>query len=235
MTEFWRYLVVAAIREAGAKMAAVLPGVLAMLTLLALGAILGFLVRVGLTRLARAIGLDQWSQDWGLVAALTRAGITRSPSQILGLVAFWGVFAMFATMGIDALGLPGTPAATGVMVQFLPRLLAAGLILVVGWLAANFLGQAVLIGAVNAEIPEARLLSRAVRWAVILFTFATTLTQLGIGAEMVTVAFGVTFGGAIFAIALAFGLGGRDLAREIIERRLRRETGPQPRDTLSHL
>jgi len=181
------------------------------------------------------VNLDRWSHAWGLTQALARAGIGRTPSQVLGLVAFWGVFAIFATMGIDALGLPGTPGATGMIVQLLPRLLAAALILVVGWLAANFLGQAILIAAVNAGVPEARLLSRAVRWAVLLFTFATTLTQLGIGTEMVMVTFGITFGGLIFALALAFGLGGRGLAQDILDRRLRREPDPHPSEPMTHL
>ena len=105
----------------------------------------------------------------------------------------------------------------------------------VGWLAANFLGQAALIAAVNAGLPEARLVSRGVRWAVLLFTGATTLTQLGIGAEMVMVTFGITFGGLIFALALAFGLGGRALAQEILERRFRRAGAAQPGETISHL
>jgi hypothetical protein len=68
---------------------------------------------------------------------------------------------------------------------------------------------------------------------VLLFASATAVTHLGIGKEMVLVAFGITFGGLIFALALAFGLGGRSLARQILERRLRRERHPE--DTLSHL
>jgi len=235
MTDFWRDLVITAIREMALKIAAVLPKVLATLILLALGGLLAFVARAILTRLARAVDFDRRSHAWGLTQALARAGISRTPSQVLGLVAFWGVFAIFATMGIDALGLPGTPGATGMIVQLLPRLLAAALILVVGWLAANFLGQAVLIAAVNAGVPEARLLSRAVRWAVLLFTFATTLTQLGIGTEMVMVTFGITFGGLIFALALAFGLGGRGLAQDILDRRLRREPDPHPSEPMTHL
>ena len=103
-----------------------------------------------------------------------------------------------------ALGLPGSPGVTATLVALVPRILAATLILIVCWLAANFLGQAVLIAAVNAGFLEARLLSRGVRWAVMLFTAATTLTQLGIGTQMVMVTFGVTFGGIVFALALAF-------------------------------
>jgi hypothetical protein len=236
MTDFWRDLVLAAIREMIGRMAVVLPNVLAMLTLLALGVVLGLAARAILTRLARALDLDRRSQAWGLAGALLRAGIGRTPSQVVGLVAFWAVVALFATMGIDALSLPGSPGMTATLVSLLPRVLAAALILIVGWLAANFLGQAVLIAAVNAGLPEARLLSRGVRWAVMLFTAATTLTQIGIGTQMVMVTFGVTFGGVVFALALAFGLGGRHLARGILERRARRDRSePHPRETLSHL
>jgi len=73
-----------------------------------------------------------------------------------------------------------------------------------------------------------------VYWAVLLFAAATALTHLGIGKEMVLVAFGITFGGMVLALALAFGLGGRALAREILERRLRR-ADPPPQERITHL
>src|SRR5262249_1909623 len=112
---------------------------------------------------------------------------------------------------------------------FLPPLFAALLILLAGWLLANFLSRTILIAAVNARLPEARLLARAAHWAIVLFTVATALTHLGIGKEMVLVAFGITFGGLVFALALAFGLGGRHLAAQLLARRLRRESPPPPR------
>jgi hypothetical protein len=157
------------------------------------------------------------------------------PSYILGRLAFWGVFAVFATMGIDALALPGAPRATELLIHLLPRLVAGVLILIIGWLAANFIGQALLIAAVNAGLPEARLLARTARWGVLLFAIATTLTQLGIGRDMVMLAFGITFGGLILALSLAFGLGGRAVAREILEQRLRRKRERHPRETITHL
>jgi len=235
MRDAWQDLVWTEIQSLGVRLAGVLPGLLAMLTLLALGALLGWAASAMLTRLARALDVDRRSEAWGLTAAWSRAGISRKPSQVLGLLAFWGLFAIFTTMGIDALALPGAPGVAATVVQFVPRLVAALLILMVGWLAANFLGQGVLIAAVNAGVPEARLLARAVRWGVLLFAAGTTLTQLGIGKEMVLVAFAVTFGGLILALALAFGLGGRGLAREILEHRLRRDREPHPLETISHL
>jgi hypothetical protein len=77
-------------------------------------------------------------------------------------------------------------------------------------------------------------MARAIRWGVLLFASATAFTHLGIGKEMVLVAFGITFGGLIFALALAFGLGGRGVARQILERHIRGRE-PHPRETLTHL
>jgi Mechanosensitive ion channel, conserved TM helix len=235
MTDFWRDLVLTAIHNMSVTLGTVLPSILAMLTLVALGALLGWIAGTVVARLAQALALDQRSRTWGITAALARAGIYRPPSQVLRLVAFWGIFVIFATMGIDALAIPGAPGATSMLMRFLPRLLSALLILVVGWLAANFLGQAMLITAVNAGILQARLLARTTRWVILLFAVATALVEIGIGRDMVLIAFGVLFGGLVLALALAFGLGGRHLAREILERGRRREREPAPQDSITHL
>src|SRR5437870_3558312 len=165
MADFWRDLVLTAMRNMSVTLGTVLPSILAMLTLVVLGAVLGWIAWALVGRLARAMDLDQRSRTWGVTSALARAGVYRPPSQVLRLVAFWGIFVIFATMGIDALAIPGAPGATGVLLRVLPRLLSALLILVVGWLAANFLGQAMLIAAVNAGVVQARLLARATRWS----------------------------------------------------------------------
>lgn len=235
MTDLWSDLVLTAIGNMRATLATVLPSILAMLALVALGALFGWLAGALVSRLARAIHLDDRSRAWGLTSALARASIYRPPSQVLKLIAFWGIFMVFATMGIDALAIPGAPGATGVLMRFLPRLLSALLILVVGWLAANFLGQATLITAVNAGVVQARLLARATRWIVLLFVVATALTEIGIGKDMVLIAFGTLLGGIVLALALAFGLGGRHLARDLLDRGRRREREPAPQDTISHL
>jgi hypothetical protein len=216
------------------RLFAIIPGILVLLTLLAVGLLLAWLVRLAVSRGSRAVGVDRVFERWGLAPSLRRSGIVRLPSDVLGLVCFWAIFILFASVGVDGLALPGAPGATALLVAFLPPLFAAALILLVGWLVANFLSQGVLIAAVNARLPEARVLARGVYWSVLLFAVATALTHLGIGKEMVLVAFGITFGGVVFAVALAFGLGGRNLARHILERRLHRST-PPAQERITHL
>src|SRR5204862_7433442 len=134
---------------------------------------------------------------WGLGPSLRRSGVLRLPSELLGALGFWATFVVFACFAIDSLQLPGSTGAMLVLLAFLPPLFAAALILLVGVLIANFLSQGLLIAAVNAGLPEARVLARAVQWAVVLFAAATALTHIGIGKEMVIVAFGITFGGLV--------------------------------------
>ena len=192
------------------------------------------MARLAVGRLGRMLGIDRAFERWGLSPSLRRSGILRPASDVLGLVCFWAIFIVFASAAVDALARPGAPVATALLLSFLPPLFTAALILLVGWLVANFLSQGVLIAAVNARVPEARLAARGVYWGVVLFAAATALTHVGIGKEMVLVAFGITFGGVVFALALAFGLGGRAVARHILERRLRRES-PPPQERISHL
>jgi hypothetical protein len=220
--------------DVGDRLAAVLPGLLAMVILLGLGLALGWVVRVVVTRVARAVGFDRHTERWGLGASMRRAGIMRSAAETLGILCSWAIFVLFASLGIDALASPDSRTGTAFLISFLPPLFAAVLIVIVGWLIANFVGQGILIAAVNAGLPEARLLARAAHWGVLLFAVATALTHLGIGKEMVLVAFGITFGGLVLALALAFGLGGRTIAADLLGRRLRRDSSPD-RERLTHL
>src|SRR5437763_10399457 len=236
MPDRWSDGVWSALLETRERLAAVLPGLFVLVVLLGLGVLLGWAAKFVLERGARALGFDRVMERWGVAASLRRSGVQRAPSGVLGLVAFWGIFLFFASAGVDAVAVPGGHSATALLLAFLPPLFAALLILVAGWLLANFLGRTILIAAVNARLPEARLLARAAHWAVVLFTVATALTHLGIGKDMVLVAFAITFGGLVLALALAFGIGGRHFAAQLLAHRLRRESAPPPpQERLTHL
>jgi Mechanosensitive ion channel, conserved TM helix len=103
---------------------------------------------------------------------------------------------------------------------FLPQLLAALVILVLGYLVGVFLQRATLLAAVNAALPRARVLAAAVQGLVLLFTAAMALEQVGIGRSIVLAAFSVAFGSVGLAVALAFGYAARDYARSVLERHL---------------
>src|SRR5438128_1567217 len=174
MADFWRDLVLTAMRNMSVTLGTVLPSILAMLTLVVLGAVLGWIAWALVGRLARAMDLDQRSRTWGVTSALARAGVYRPPSQVLRLVAFWGIFVIFATMGIDALAIPGAAGARlrrGIRSPTFnsaagARTCRRGRPSVWGWPTT---GAASLGGArgVGSDSPRARdMVAREVHWSV---------------------------------------------------------------------
>lgn len=234
MSELWQETMVDAFRETMKRMALFIPKLMALLTFVLIGWAAAALVKFLLLRILTACRFDPLCERLGLANALGKAGMKHPASQIIGRISFWIVFLLFAFMGIDALDLPATANLMGLVLGFLPHVVAASLVALVGILLANFAGEAALIAAVNAQIQEARLIANLIRWGILLFTSAMVLTQLGIAKEIVVSAFSILFGGIVLALAIALGLGGRNIAKDALERRLRKRE-PEPEDELSHL
>jgi hypothetical protein len=218
MNDTWAQILVTAFREVALRVAAVAPRLLAALILVVLGWVVAAVVRNLTVRVLRAADVDGRSARVGLTSTLGRAGIKRSPSEMLGRLVFWLLFLMSLLMGVEALEIPATAGLVAVAGRFLPNLLVAVLVLLIGWLLAQFLAQTVLIFVVNAQVGGGPVVAAAVRWLVLAFAAGVALTQLGIAREMVLLVFGIALGGLVLALALAFGLGARDLARQALER-----------------
>ena len=233
MGQVWQELFAESFRETMHGIAVFLPRIVVMLMLLVIGILVGWIVKALLLRVLRTLRLDAVSERAGLALALQRAGIKRSASQLVGLSAFWLIFLFFSFAGLNVLAVSAATDVVRLILQYLPHLLAALLVLLTGWLLANFLAQAALIAAVNAQFFGARFLAAAVRWGVLSLTLAMVLTQLGIAKEVVVAAFSIAFGGVVLALALAFGLGAKEHAKKFLDRSL--EEQPDHQDHISHL
>ena len=233
MSMLWQEAMLEAFRETTMRMAHLLPKLLALLTFLALGLAVGWLVKFFLLRVLRAFRFDALCERFGLGSSLAKTGTMQSASNLVGRLAFWVVFLLFAVMGIDALDLTATANMMNAIIGFLPHMLAALLLLFFGILLANFIAEATLIATVNAQIQEARTIATFIRWGVLIFTVAMVLTQLGIAKEIVVSAFSITFGGVVLALAIALGLGGQSIAKDVLEERFHRRKVEQ--DEMSHI
>jgi len=236
MADFWDKALLHPLTDLGVKILALLPNLLAMLIIASLGWMLAWAAGVLIERLLRIIGLDRISDRLGATTALLRGGVKADPSHLIGRAAYWFLFAFAVIAALAALNLEPINRFAQSFLAYIPHLLTAAIILVAGYLLSNFVGQAVLITAVNAGLPPARMVAALSRWGVQLVAVAMALEQLGIAQHIVVVGFGITFGGIIMAAALAFGLGGKDLAKAFLERRLsQREANQAPPDDLRHL
>jgi len=206
-----------------------LPGLLALILaiaiLTAVGALAAYLLRRILTaarfdeRLARNRATDMTAiQDW--VPA-------HSPTTLIARTAFWGCVVLGIVIGILSFD-ASYSSASQVSVFLLPYLthsVGAVILLIVGNIIARFLARSVLIGAVNAKLTYARFLSLGVKWLVLVLTAAMVLDHLGIGGRIVELAFGILFGGIVLTLALAVGLGSREIVSRSLERTADRTQG----------
>jgi hypothetical protein len=223
-----------ALRLAGTRIvesvANFLPGALVFLVLLTGSFLVALLLRYLLLRMLRGLDVDRRAELLGLsLAAWTPS---RSASTLIASLAFWVVLGLGVLLGLTALdaALPSRFATT--VLAYVPHLVAALVILILGGIIARFLARAVLIGAVNMGVQQARLGSLAVKWLVLILAAAMALDHVGIGRTVLLLAFGILFGGMVLAVALAVGLGARDAVGRAIERQLR---APEGDDKLDHV
>jgi hypothetical protein len=224
----------AAFRLAGARIADgianFLPGALAFLALLVGSVVVALILRYALQRALSSLDFDRRAEFLGLsLAAWTPSG---SVTTLIVSLVYWLVLAVGLLLGLTALDatLPSQFAVS--VLQYVPHLLAALLILIAGGFVARFLAHAVLIGAVNMGVQHSRLFSLTVKWLVLFVVAAMALDHLGIGRTVLLLAFGIVFGGVVLAVALAVGLGARDAVGRAFDRALREPSGD---DKLDHV
>ncbi len=225
MWERVRQVLSEALDRLGAVAAADLPGLVAMLLVLACGVGLAFAVRALLRRALSRVGLDHRAREWGVTTGRNLEP-RREPSWLVARGAFWFVLLAAVALALDVLG-AGTSTAAGLaLLAALPRLVVGTVVLLVGVGAARFLERSVLIGAVNRQLHQARQLALGVKWLVFILAAAMALEHVGVGGGLATLAFGIILGGVMLAVALAVGLGARDAVARALERHIPPEPPP---------
>jgi hypothetical protein len=217
MTDFLN-LILEPLKEVFKNIFKFLPNLLAMLIIILIGIIAARIVRAVLLRLLKAINFDSWSDRMGLTSVMRKGDLWAKPSIAVGAFVFWLLIIVAFMAGLDALQVRAIDNLTSQFVLYLPRVLAAVLILVFGYIVTGFIGRAVLISAVNRGYHFARLLAEAVRLLLVVLFVAMALEQLQVAPNIVVAAFSIIFGGIVLALAISFGVGGINAAQKIIER-----------------
>jgi uncharacterized membrane protein len=195
---------------------AILPGILAFLVALAVLTLIGMavsaLLRRGLTaaRFDEHLARNRGNIDWAP---------STSPTALIARVSFWASVLLGLLIGIAAFDASYATATTlpSSLLPYLTRVVGAVFLLIAGTLIARFLARSVLIGAVNQQLQYARFLSLGIKWLVLVLTAAMVLDHLQMGGNIVALAFGILFGGIVLTLALAVGLGSRDLVSRSLE------------------
>lgn len=216
------------------EIANLLPGMIALVVALLLAALIAVILRYILRRSLRGIGFDERIVRWGGAAVLAWSP-SKSPTQLVTRLVSWVIMIIGFLVGISAFDANITSQFVLRTFGYLPNVAAAVLVLLVGGLLARFLGRSILIGAVNMNMQYARLLSVGVKWLVLVLAAAMALNHLQIGGGIVQLAFGILFGGIVLALALAVGLGSKDLVSRSLERQSLKTTKEEIEEPFRHL
>lgn len=193
------------------------PGLLAMLLTFVLGMLAAALVRLALRALLPRVGFDRFAAGLGVTLLLERGGVTRPPAQVAASLAAWAVVIVSTLLAISMLKVQVASDLVARAFAYLPQVLVAGAVLLLGMLASAFARRSILIAAVNAGLASGRLLATGAEIFVMALSIAMALEHVGVGREIIVASFTILFGGVVFALALAFGLAGRKLARQVLE------------------
>jgi hypothetical protein len=216
---------VASLTSFWTQLAGFVPQLLAALLLLFVGWILASLIRTGVVKLLDVLKFDELSQKTGIDAFLKQGNINLSLSRIVANLIYWLFILVMIVMVSNSLGLHAVAELFNRVVLYIPNIIVAILVLVFGVLLARFINRLVFAYLNNMGVEGALTLSTISEYAVIIFVIFVALEQLEIGTQLLTAAFQIGFGAIGLALALAFGLGGKDWAAGVIKRMTEKRNG----------
>jgi hypothetical protein len=218
-------------------LASFLPGILAFLLAVVIFSLIGWALSALLTRLLTALRFDERlasRETPNSPAVLADWSPSSSPTLLASRIAFWICVLAGVAIGISAFDASYSSDSqySIFLLPYVAHVTGAILILLAGGILARFLARSVLIGAVNAQLHYARFLSLGIKWLVYVLAAAMALDHLHIGGGIVELAFGILFGGIVLTLALAVGLGSRDLVTRSIEKTMEKPTPITPTELL---
>ena len=214
--ENWNYVVLDPIRAMLASTAAYVPKLLGALFILILGWIFAKVVREISHRILQSIKFESIAQKAGISEVLGKGGIRMTASEMISRLVYWFIMIIILVMTLNALGLTVASQLLERITAYIPRVISALFVLIIGMFLSNVISGIVGTTALNTKIPKPEALQTLTRWAILVFTALTALGELGIGTLIVSATFNIFFGAICLALALAFGLGGKEVAGKIL-------------------
>jgi hypothetical protein len=211
------YLIIEPTREMLIKTLGYLPTLLGAMVILVVGWLVAKTLRRLVGRALKTVHFDKLADKAGISEILSKGCLATSPIEVVSGLVYWLTIIMVLVMVVNALGLPQASDVLESLFAYIPNVIAALFVLVVGMFLANFVSGIVRTAAGNAYLPRPEVFAGVSRWAIIVFAGTISLKELGIATLLVTTTFNIILGGVCLALAIAFGLGGKDTAAKYLE------------------
>jgi hypothetical protein len=206
-----------------------LPKLLLAIVILIAGWLLAKFLRYILVRALKAINFSILSERAGVDGFLRQGGIKTDTAGVLSMLFYWAIILAAFMVAFNGLGLTYVTDLVGRVLVFIPRVIIAVLILAFGAYFARFVASSVMAYLHNVGFADGELLGRIAQYAVMIFVVLIALDELNIGGDIIRQTFLILLSGVVFALALAFGIGGQKWAAEMLERWRPRKAGGKER------
>lgn len=216
------------------EMAHLLPGMVALIVALLVSIVAAWILAIFVRRLLASVHFDERLAHWGF-ASVADWSPMNSPTRLVSRTAALLVILTGFLIGIAAFDAESTYLLVRSVFAYVPNVVGAILVLVVGGVVASFLARSVLIGAVNLNLQYARLLSLGVKWMVTVLTVAMALEHLEIAPGIVKLAFGILFGGIVLTLVLAVALNSKEVVTKSLEREMKEPSGENIEEPFRHV
>jgi len=214
----WSQAMLSSFAAALTVLFAAIPKILAFAAILIIGWFVASLIARAIAAVLRRVRFNELSTQSGFTAFVQNMGLDTDASGAIALTAKWFIRLIALVVAFDALGLPAVSDVLRQLLMWIPNLIVAIVVLVIGGLAANALGRLVRGATAQAELGSPDLLAKITKVMVWSFAIIVAVNQIGVAQTLVNTLFTAVVGAAALALGLAFGLGGRETAAEIVHR-----------------
>lgn len=210
-------LIVTPLREMTATVFSFIPTLVVAFLILFIGWIATKFIKDIIVHVFKLIKFDKLADHVGVTAFLHKGGIKHTPSEVIGCVAYSVLMVMVMILTVKALGLTAAADFIGTLLAYIPSVISGALVLMIGLYLARFVSALVYIAAKNTDMPVPATLSRLSKWAIVLYVTILYLKEIGLATVFTGENYSTFVTGLVFALALAFGLAGKDIAAKYLD------------------
>ena len=200
------------------EIARAVPQIIGAILILLIGWLIAKLVKRIFVKLMKLVKLNWLTEKSGIEKFLKEGGVKITAVDLLGSLVYWIIMLIVIMSTLNTLQLTSAKELFNQIILYIPNIIVSILILLLGLYAAKFVSQAIVVALKNMKDQSAQLIEKITYYAIIVLTIFIVLSQLNIAENIVTIAFLLIFGAFCLAFGLAFGLGGKDYAADLLKK-----------------
>ena len=210
-------LIIDPLREMMSKAFDFVPTLLVTLGILLVGWLMAKVISEMLLRLFKAIHVDKITEQLGVTNVLKKGGVDHKPSELLSRLVYWVIMVIFLIIAVKAFGLTMASILLEKILAYIPSVVSGAVVLILGLLLANIVSNVIYLIVSNTNMPNPDVISRLSKWAIVIFVTVAFLKEIGFEFLFTGANLTIVLAGSIFALALAFGLAGKDIAARYLD------------------